>query len=117
MIKTQTISTKDFFENSLKKVNLTSSRKELLLRIAETIAKEYSLNEVVHLNFICTHNSRRSQLGQVWGFYAAHYFGLNIKWVVITSIVFLALFLILLALSPHFSKRTFDSVNIHLHNK
>ncbi|MFC4269662.1 hypothetical protein [Polaribacter marinivivus] len=79
MIKTQTISTKDFFENSLKKVNLSSSRKELLLRIAETIAKEYSLNEVVHLNFICTHNSRRSQLGQVWGFYAAHYFGLNIK--------------------------------------
>jgi len=79
MIKTQTISTKDFFENSLKKVILTSSRKELLLRIAETIAKEYSLNEVVHLNFICTHNSRRSQLGQVWGFYAAQYFGLNIK--------------------------------------
>ena len=79
MIKTQTISTKDFFENSLKKVNLTSSRKELLLRIAETIAKEYSLNEVVHLNFICTHNSRRSQLGQVWSFYAAHNFGLNIK--------------------------------------
>jgi arsenate reductase len=79
MIKTQTISTKDFFENSFKKVNLTSSRKELLLRIAETIAKEYSLNEVVHLNFICTHNSRRSQLGQVWSFYAAHNFGLNIK--------------------------------------
>lgn len=79
MIKTQTISTKDFFENSLKKVNLTSNRKELLLRIAETIAKEYSLHEVVHLNFICTHNSRRSQLGQVWGFYAAQYFGLNIK--------------------------------------
>ena len=51
----------------------------MLEKIAEAIAKEYTKNEVVHLNFICTHNSRRSQLGQVWAFYAAHYFDLNIK--------------------------------------
>ena len=31
------------------------------------------------LNFICTNNSRRSQLGQVWGFFAANYFDLNIN--------------------------------------
>lgn len=79
MIKTETISTKDFFESASKKATLTEERKDLLLRIAETIAKEYALQEVVHLNFICTHNSRRSQLGQVWSFYAAHYFNLNIK--------------------------------------
>lgn len=79
MIKTQTISTKDFFESAIRKVSLTKERKDLLQRIAETIAKEYSLQEVVHLNFICTHNSRRSQFGQVWSFYAAHYFNLNIK--------------------------------------
>lgn len=79
MIKTQSISTKDFFENAIKKINLASDRKELLLRIAETIAKEYTLTEIVRLNFICTHNSRRSQLGQVWAFYAAEYFNLNIE--------------------------------------
>lgn len=79
MIKTQTISTENFFENAVKKVILSEDRKKLLLRIAESIAKEYSVNEIVNLNFICTHNSRRSQLGQAWGFYAAHYFNLNIK--------------------------------------
>ncbi|PQJ78736.1 hypothetical protein [Polaribacter porphyrae] len=79
MIKTQTISTKNFFESAVKKITLTENRKIQLLKIAETIAKEYTTNEIVHLNFICTHNSRRSQLGQVWGFYAAHYFNLNIK--------------------------------------
>ena len=32
----------------------------------------------VQLNFICTHNSRRSQLGQVWAQVAAHYYGFKI---------------------------------------
>ena len=79
MIKTQTISTKDFFDNAYKKANFTVERKKLLLKIAETIAKEYAIKKEVRLNFICTHNSRRSQLSQVWAFYAAHYFTLNIK--------------------------------------
>ena len=79
MIKTTPISTKNFFEKALKKSNLAEDRKNLLLNMAEAIAKEYTKNEVVHLNFICTHNSRRSQLGQIWGFYAAEYFNLNIK--------------------------------------
>ena len=79
MLKTQTISTQSFFENAPKKITLTSDRKDLLEKIAENIAKEYAKNEVVNLNFICTHNSRRSQLGQVWGFYAAEYFKLNIN--------------------------------------
>ena len=79
MLKTSTISTKNFFETSSNKVKLTEDRKNLLLKIAEAIAKEYSVNEVVNLNFICTHNSRRSQLGQVWAFYAASYFNLNIN--------------------------------------
>lgn len=79
MLKTSNTSTKDFFESAFKKSSISENRSKLLLRIAETIAKEYTINEVVSLNFICTHNSRRSQLGQVWGFYAAHYFDLNIN--------------------------------------
>lgn len=79
MLKTPNPSTKNFFENAFKKSTISEDRVKLLLRIAETIAKEYTIKEVVNLNFICTHNSRRSQLGQVWGFYAADYFDLNIN--------------------------------------
>ncbi|WP_439131301.1 hypothetical protein [Polaribacter sp.] len=79
MLKTSITTTKNFFENAFKKSTISEERVKLLLKIAETIAKEYSIHEVVNLNFICTHNSRRSQIGQVWGFYAADYFGLHIN--------------------------------------
>ena len=79
MLKTSNISAKNFFINSSKKVIILDERKELLLKIAETIAIIYTKNEFVSLNFICTHNSRRSQLGQVWSFFAAQYFDLNIN--------------------------------------
>jgi arsenate reductase len=78
MPKTSTISIENFFKLSSKKIQLDAHRKNILLKIAETVAKEYVQNKIVNLNFICTHNSRRSQLGQVWAFYAAHYFKLNI---------------------------------------
>jgi arsenate reductase len=79
MIKTTTISLENFFENTFKKATISEDRKILLHKVSEAIAKEYSVNEIVNLNFICTHNSRRSQLGQVWSFFAAHYFKLNIN--------------------------------------
>jgi len=78
MSKTYTISTENFFKLASKKIKLAAERKIILLKVAETVAKEYTASKVVNLNFICTHNSRRSQLGQVWAFYAAHYFKLNI---------------------------------------
>ncbi len=41
---------------------------------------EYSKTaEPLRLNFICTHNSRRSQFAQVWAMVAAHYFGLDLE--------------------------------------
>lgn len=79
MINTSSISTENFFKQANKKVSLSDERKTLLLRISESIAKEYTKNEVVNVNFICTHNSRRSQLGQVWAFFAAQFFDLNIN--------------------------------------
>ena len=78
MPKTSTISTENFFELASKKIKLAVERKTILLKVAEKVAKEYTNSKVVNLNFICTHNSRRSQLGQVWAFYAAHHFKLNI---------------------------------------
>lgn len=74
-----TISLENFFEKAFKKVVFSDDRKTQLLKIAETITKEYTVKEVVNINFICTHNSRRSQLGQVWSFFAADYFKLNIN--------------------------------------
>lgn len=78
MLKTKSVSAKNFFEKSSKKILIAEDRKNYLLKIAETIAKEYAKNEVVNLTFICSQNSRRSQLAQVWGFFAASYFKLNI---------------------------------------
>ena len=77
--RTSNVSAKNFFLNSSKKIVLLEDRKVVLLKIAKAIAFEYSKKEVVNLNFICTHNSRRSQLAQIWSFFAAHYFNLNIN--------------------------------------
>ena len=79
MIKTEATRAKVFFENSFKNITLDENRRSLLQRIAGKIADTYmSNNGHVSVNFICTHNSRRSQLGQVWTFFASQYFDLNI---------------------------------------
>ena len=79
MLRTSSISTKNFFEKAKKKILISENRYKYLIKIAETIAKKYRKNELVNLNFICINNSRRSQLAQVWSFFAAHYFNLNIR--------------------------------------
>ena len=79
MLKTSTISIKNFFENSYKKISISKERENLLDTISNQIAKEYKEKGIVNLNFICTHNSRRSQFGQVWTFFAAKYFNLKIN--------------------------------------
>lgn len=76
MLSTSLTSTKTFFENASKKIKIDENRSFSLTKIAEKIASEYLKNNQINLNFICTHNSRRSQLGQVWGFFAAQYFNL-----------------------------------------
>jgi len=78
MIKTATVSTENFFEKAFKRVAFNEERKHLLERMAVVIADEYSNSGSVNLNFICTHNSRRSQLTQVWAYFAAEYFQVNI---------------------------------------
>lgn len=79
MIKIGASGVKNFFENSHRNRNLDDNRKGLLQGIAKSIAEIYTSNNgKISVNFICTHNSRRSQLGQVWTFFAANYFDLNI---------------------------------------
>ncbi|MCF6279038.1 MAG: hypothetical protein L3J14_01690 [Flavobacteriaceae bacterium] len=78
--ETNPIKTKLFFTDASKKVEITEKRKGLLISIAEFIASEIKKSNSVNLNFICTHNSRRSQLAQVWAHYAINCYNLkNIK--------------------------------------
>lgn len=77
MIKTQKNDLKFFFENARKSVLISEERLKLLKEIAHTISTELKDRSSLNLNFICTHNSRRSQIAQVWSFYAAEYFNLN----------------------------------------
>lgn len=46
--------------------NISTVRKAVLQPLIENIQSKYSKNQVVNLNFICTHNSRRSHLTQIW---------------------------------------------------
>lgn len=77
MIRIVKINTKSFFEDSEKNVFISKSRKQLLVSVAEAISKEFVYKNRANINFICTHNSRRSQLSQVWSFFAIEYFGLS----------------------------------------
>lgn len=55
-------------------------RQEILANLAAFLQTKVDKKEMIHLNFICTHNSRRSQLCQVWAQIAAYYFGVeNLK--------------------------------------
>ncbi|MCZ4319302.1 protein-tyrosine-phosphatase [Aequorivita viscosa] len=54
--------------------NLTQERKLLLDPLAKYIKEKAAANYPIQLNFICTHNSRRSHLAQIWAQTAAAYF-------------------------------------------
>lgn len=56
---------------------IASERKELLNKLAEYIQSKKESGNKAQLTFICTHNSRRSHLSQIWAATAAHYFGLG----------------------------------------
>ena len=77
MIQTVAANTKEFFEKALKDLNIDENRIKLLESIAIFIANEFKNNKPINLNYICTHNSRRSQLAQIWSCYATHYFKLK----------------------------------------
>jgi arsenate reductase len=58
---------------------IPQERKENLQQIANFIQTKYNNKEVINLTTICTHNSRRSQFGQVWAKVAALYYGFEDK--------------------------------------
>lgn len=56
---------------------ITADRKVLLVKISDYIQRKVDAQLTVNLMYVCTHNSRRSHLGQIWAAVAANYF--NIK--------------------------------------
>ena len=60
--------------------DIPESRKEILQRIAKYIQEKNTNNQEIRLVYVCTHNSRRSHFGRVWGKVAASYYGIeNVK--------------------------------------
>ena len=57
--------------------NITQDRRTTLQPLIDYIQIKISNQEEVRLNFICTHNSRRSHLSQVWAQTAASYFNFS----------------------------------------
>lgn len=57
--------------------NISAERKEILEPLADYIRKRQSKGEIIRLNFICTHNSRRSHLSQIWAQTMAFHFGIK----------------------------------------
>ncbi len=56
---------------------LPPERKEVLGQIAAAITTRLQTGKPAYLTFICTHNSRRSHMSQIWAQTAAYYYGLK----------------------------------------
>lgn len=56
---------------------IPEERKRLLDDLAAFISGKRGAGESAELTFICTHNSRRSQMGQLWAAAAAAHFGVE----------------------------------------
>jgi arsenate reductase len=56
---------------------ITFERKTILQSFINFIQLKVQNQEDIRLNFICTHNSRRSHLSQIWARTAAHYYGIK----------------------------------------
>ena len=62
-------------EEVCKERAISEKRKARLQEIADQISKLYEKREALSLLFVCTHNSRRSHLAQLWAQAWAHHFG------------------------------------------
>ncbi|MEZ6088833.1 MAG: protein-tyrosine-phosphatase [Pirellulaceae bacterium] len=56
---------------------IPDDRKSELSEVAQYVRDRLARSEVAKVTFICTHNSRRSHLSQVWGQIAAEFYGLS----------------------------------------
>lgn len=57
--------------------HIPEERKMKLQTIAHYVREKQEAGEIVNMMFICTHNSRRSMLCQIWAAAAAHNYGIE----------------------------------------
>ena len=62
---------------SLNSTTIPDERKSVLQPFVDYIKNKKEAYEAIRLNFICTHNSRRSHLSQIWAQTMAHHFGVQ----------------------------------------
>ena len=56
---------------------ISKDRIPIIEQLTAYISKKYEEGQKIQLNFICTHNSRRSHISQIWAQTAAYYFGIK----------------------------------------
>lgn len=62
-----------------RQINITEDRLAVLKSLIDYIQSKIDQGKEINLNFICTHNSRRSQFSQIWAQTAADYFDIPAK--------------------------------------
>jgi arsenate reductase len=61
----------------ISQISISEERKEVLQPLIDYVQNKVNSKEEIRLNFICTHNSRRSHLGQIWAQTMAFQFGIR----------------------------------------
>jgi arsenate reductase len=82
---TSTSKHNDLFEtlrNNIKKLadesdQIPGDRKTILKELSTFIKEKIKAGQKIELTFICTHNSRRSHISQIWAQAAAAYYGID----------------------------------------
>ena len=67
------------FISELSTDSITNERRESLQVLIDYMNEKIKHQEDIKLNFICTHNSRRSQFAQIWAQTLAAYFGTTLE--------------------------------------
>ena len=62
---------------SVQSSTLSNERKEVLKPLIEYLSGKVKSDESARIVFVCTHNSRRSHLAQIWMQALAHYYGFH----------------------------------------
>lgn len=67
-----------YLDQRVKEFNqIPNERKSELQKVAEFVKSRTESNEPARPTFICTHNSRRSHMSQIWGATAARFYGIG----------------------------------------
>lgn len=67
----------NLYISNLANLDVPEDRKLVLQPLIAYLQKEFNTNHSIRLNFICTHNSRRSHLAQIWAQTMAFHFGIE----------------------------------------